>query len=49
MRITLSKFFLAKLEFDDPATDGYRLRALPLAKGSFEKETNPGWKNGGGR
>jgi len=49
MRITVSKFFPAKSKYDDPATDGFRPRVLPLTSGSFEKETNLAWKNGGSR
>ena len=45
MKITFSRFFPAKWEYDDPATDGFRPRALPLTSGSFEKETNLVWKN----
>jgi hypothetical protein len=49
MRITLSKFIPAKLEFDDPAADGVPPWALPLPGGSFKKETNLDWNNGGSR
>jgi hypothetical protein len=44
MRNTLSKFIIAKWEWDDPAADQVRPRAFPSIIGSFEKETNPIWK-----
>jgi len=44
MKITLSKLFPAKWEYDDPATDGFRCRVLLSICGSFEKEANPIWK-----
>ena len=49
MKITVSKFFPAKWEYDDLAADGFRPRVLPLTSGSNEKEKYLVWKNGGGR
>jgi hypothetical protein len=49
MRITLTKFIIAKWESDDPVTDGFQTRVFASISGSSEKETNPVWKNGGGR
>jgi hypothetical protein len=36
---TLSKYFPAKWEYNDPETDGFRRRALPYAK-RFARERN---------
>ena len=47
MKITVSKFFPAKWEFDDTAADGFRPRAFSLTSGSQEEEKNLVWKNGG--
>jgi len=44
MRDTLSKFIIAKWEWDDPAADRFRSRVFPSIRGSFEKEANPIWK-----
>ena len=49
MKITVSKFFAAEMESDDPATEELRSRVLSPMGGSFEEETNLVWKNGGGR
>lgn len=38
MRVTLSKFIPAKIEFEDPATDGLRSRILSPPVGSFEEK-----------
>jgi hypothetical protein len=45
MRITLSKFIIAKWEYDDPEADRFRSRVLTSICSSFEKETNPIWKS----
>ena len=49
MRITLSKFILAKLEYDDPAADEVPPWVLLLTSGSFKKEKNLVWIKGGSR
>jgi len=38
MRFTLLKFIPAKIEFDDPATDGLRSGVLSPMGGSFEEK-----------
>jgi len=38
---TLSKFIIAKWEWDDPATDRFRSRVLSPMGVSFDEETNP--------
>jgi hypothetical protein len=49
MRVTLSKFILAKREFDDPATVGFRSRVLSPMGGFLEEKIKVISLKGGGR
>jgi hypothetical protein len=49
MRVTLSRFILAKRELDDPATDGLRSRVLSPMGGFLKEEIRVIFINGGDR